>query len=119
MLISGYNSNTSSVLRLWEAKAEEDMDLRLFNMGEHESALKNDALVNRINKILYPADNNENGKVLRLIQEYFLVSASMQNILNNYFAQHDSLSSFPELLSVHINDTHCAFCIAELMRLLN
>lgn len=118
MLISGYNSNTSSVLRLWEAKAEEDMDLRLFNMGEHESALKNDALVNRINKILYPADNNENGKVLRLIQEYFLVSASMQNILNNYFAQHDSLSSFPELLSVHINDTHCAFCIAELMRLL-
>ncbi len=118
MLISGYNSNTSSVLRLWEAKAEKDIDLRLFSMGEHESALKDESFINTINKVLYPADNNENGKVLRLLQEYFLVSASMQNILNGYFKEHESLSKFPEILSIHINDTHCALCIPELMRLL-
>lgn len=118
MLISGHNSNTSSILRLWEAQAKKEIDLRLFSMGEFESAIKESTDVCIINKILYPADNNENGKILRLLQEYFLVSASMQNILNNYFAKHDSLASFPDLLSVHINDTHCALSIAELMRLL-
>lgn len=118
MLISGYDSNTVSTLRLWEARAKKDIDLKLFAMGEYESALKEELEISEINKVLYPSDNNENGKVLRLLQEYFLVSASMQNILNNYFSKHESLSRLPELVSIHINDTHTALLIPELMRLL-
>ena len=118
LLITGYDSETATTLRLWEARAEEDLDIRLYSIGEYESALKNTTAISEINKILYPADNHENGKDLRLLQEYFLVSASMQSVLNDYFAIHESLSELPDMMAVHINDTHAALCIAEIMRLL-
>ncbi len=118
MLISAYKSNTVSALRLWEARAKDDIDLKLFAMGEHDLSLKNEVDVSKINKVLYPSDDNENGKILRLLQEYFLASASMQSILKDYFSKQESLSKISEQIAVHINDTHAAFCIPELMRIL-
>lgn len=118
MLISGYNSNTSSTLRLWEARAINKFDIKCFDRGDYAASFKEKLDIESINKVLYPSDNNENGKVLRLLQEYFLVSASMQNILNNYFEENQGLENLPKLISVHINDTHPALCVPELMRLL-
>ncbi len=118
MLISGYNSNTSSVLRLWEARGINKFDIKRFDSGDFVEALREKNELEAINKVLYPSDNNEKGKQLRLIQEYFLVSAAMQDILTDYFESHKTLSKLPSLVSIHINDTHPALCIPELMRLL-
>ena len=118
LLITGYDSSTASTLRLWEARAETNLDIRLYCLGEYESALRTATLVSEINKILYPDDNHENGKNLRLLQEYFLVSASMQSVLNDYFSIHQTLKDLPNMMAVHINDTHAALCIAEIQRLL-
>ena len=81
-------------------------------------ASSNEIEIDAINKVLYPADDNDQGKKLRLLQQYFLVSAAMQNILSNYFKDHRSLNGIASLVSVHINDTHPALCIPELIRLL-
>jgi len=118
MMITGYKSNTMSTLRLWEARAVGKFDMKRFDRGEFAESLREKNELEAINKVLYPSDNNEKGKSLRLIQQYFLVSAAMQNILNNYFAKHRGLDKLPKLVSVHINDTHPALCIPELMRLL-
>ena len=118
MLISGYNSNTVSTLRLWEAHALNKFDLDLFDEGKYIDALRERNELEAINKMLYPADHTENGKNLRLIQQYFLVSAAMQNILNNYFKNNSDPHKIPEHVSIHINDTHPVLCIPELMRLL-
>lgn len=118
MLISGYQSNTVSTLRLWEAQALNKFDLDLFDEGKYIEALREKNELESINKMLYPADHTENGKNLRLIQQYFLVSAAMQNILNNYFKKNSDPRKIPEYISIHINDTHPVLCIPELMRLL-
>lgn len=118
MLISGYGSKTVSTLRLWEAHAKNKINLDVFDEGKYVEALKERTELESINKMLYPADHTENGKNLRLIQQYFLVSAAMQNILNNYFKTHSDAKGIPELVSVHINDTHPVLCVPELMRLL-
>lgn len=118
MLIGGYNSKTVSTLRLWEAHAKNKFDLELFDEGKYVESLSERTNLEAINKMLYPADHNENGKNLRLIQQYFLVSSAMQNILNNYFKTHTDAKKIPELVAVHINDTHPVLCIPELMRLL-
>ncbi len=118
MLIGGYGSKTVSTLRLWEAHAKNKFDLDLFDEGKYVEALKERTELEAINKMLYPADHSENGKNLRLIQQYFLVSAAMQNILNNYFKTHSDPNGIPNLIGVHINDTHPVLCIPELMRLL-
>ena len=118
MLIGGYGSKTVSTLRLWEAHAKNKFDLDLFDDGKYVEALRERTELEAINKMLYPSDHCENGKMLRLIQQYFLVSAAMQNILNNYFKIHKDPKKIPELIGVHINDTHPVLCIPELMRLL-
>ncbi len=118
MLIGGYGSKTVSTLRLWEAHAKNKFDLDLFDEGKYVEALRERTELEAINKMLYPADHNENGKNLRLLQQYFLVSAAMQNILSNYFKTHTDAKKIPELVGVHINDTHPVLCIPELMRLL-
>ena len=118
MLIGGYGSKTVSTLRLWEAHAKNKFDLDLFDDGKYVEALRERTELEAINKMLYPADHSENGKNLRLIQQYFLVSAAMQNILNNYFKTHSDPKGIPALIGVHINDTHPVLCIPELMRLL-
>lgn len=118
MMISGYNSNTTSILRLWEAKARNVFDTKKFDQGEFSGALQVKDELEAINKVLYPADDNDKGKYLRLIQQYFLVSSAMQNILNNYFKKHKSPNKIPEYISIHINDTHPVLIVPEMMRLL-
>ncbi len=118
MLIGAYGSDTISTLRLWEARPKDVFDLAKFNQGEFVDAMRAETEIEAINKVLYPSDNNENGRRLRLIQQYFLVSAAMQNILSDYFGTHTDASKIPEYISVHINDTHPVLCIPELMRLL-
>ncbi len=118
MMISGYDSNSVVTLRLWEARAVDKFNIKKFEDGEFADAMDKISNVEAINKLLYPSDKTEKGRRLRLYQEYFLVSAAMQNILNNYFSKHNTLAKLPELVSVHINDTHPALCIPEIMRLL-
>ncbi len=118
MMISGYNSSTVSTLRLWKAIANQHFNLDLFDEGRYVDALRERTELEAINKMLYPADATESGKNLRLVQQYFLVSAAMQNILNNFFKTNSDPNKIPELVSIHINDTHPVLCIPELMRLL-
>ena len=118
MPICGYKSKTVGVLRLWKAVAVNGFDIKQFSSGNFDLASTSEIEIDAINRVLYPTDNNDKGKRLRLFQQYFLVSAAMQNILNTYFKDHKTLSALPNLVSVHINDTHPALCIPELMRLL-
>ncbi|MBQ8451680.1 MAG: glycogen/starch/alpha-glucan phosphorylase [Clostridia bacterium] len=118
MMISGYNSNTASTLRLWEAKAVNGFDNKKFQDGDYEGAIKVKNAIENINRVLYPADNREEGKALRLIQQYFLASAAVQNILNDFFLKHTLARHIPRYVSIHINDTHPVLCIPEMMRLL-
>ena len=118
MLISGYDSKSVVTLRLWEAKAVDSFDIDKFEEGYYSDSMKKINEIGSINKLLYPSDKTEKGRKLRLFQEYFLVSAAMQNILEDYFKKNKTLEKLPSLVSVHINDTHPALCIPELMRLL-
>jgi len=118
MLISGYDSNSVVTLRLWEAKAINSFDIDKFEEGYYSDSMKKIDETGSINKLLYPSDKTDKGRRLRLLQEYFLVSAAMQNILNEYFEKNKTLDKLPDLVSVHINDTHPALCVPELMRLL-
>lgn len=118
MLISGYDSDAVVTLRLWEARAIDEFEIKKFEDGEFAESMNDIDEIEAINKLLYPSDKTEKGRRLRLYQEYFLVSSAMQNILSDYFLKHKTLTKLPELVSVHINDTHPALCIPELMRLL-
>jgi len=118
MPICGYKSNNVCKLRLWKAVAINGFDIKQFANGNFDLASANEIEIDAINRVLYPTDNNDKGKKLRLIQQYFLVSAAMQNILLGYFKNHKDLKHLPDLVSVHINDTHPALCIPELIRLL-
>lgn len=118
MLVSGYDSNTVSTLRLWSAQAKNKFDIKKFDQGEYSEALREKNEIEAINKVLYPADHTEKGYTLRIIQQYFLVSCAMQSILKKYFKKHKTLSRLDNEVSVHINDTHPVLCIPELMRLL-
>lgn len=118
LIVSSYGTDNITRVRLWRAEPVEPFDFRLFELGEYEAALKDSIKIQSINKLLYPNDNSENGKNLRLIQQYFLVSASMQNVLQDYFRLHSGLDELSDYVAVHINDTHPALCVPELMRLL-
>ena len=118
MMISGYNSNSVVTLRLWEANAHNQFDIQQFENGDFVDSMRNVVEVEAINKLLYPSDRTDKGKRLRLFQEYFLVSAAMQSVLREYFSKHKTLEDLPKLVSVHINDTHPALCIPELMRII-
>jgi len=118
MYISGYNSDAVNTLRLWTAKAPVDFDLALFSRGEYLKAMENKALAESISKVLYPADNHIEGKSLRLKQQYFFVSASMQSIIKHHLKNYDSLDNLSDMVAIHINDTHPSLCIPELMRIL-
>ena len=120
LLIPGTETNAVNKIRLWRAKAAQN-PVRDFNSMAQGSYLKsinesNNAEI--VTKQLYPKDDYDEGKLLRLTQQYFLVSASLQSIISDYFADHGSLAGFEDNVSIHINDTHPALCIPELMRLL-
>lgn len=118
MLISGYKSKVPSTLRLWQPRAKNVFDIKKFDQGEFSGALELKNNLEAINKVLYPSDATDKGRHLRLLQEYFLASAAIQNILNNYFQNHRDASEIPNYVSVHLNDTHPVMCVPELMRIL-
>jgi len=116
--IAGYGSSTVNSLRLWAARAGEEFDFGLFNAGDYVRAVqsKNDTEV--ISKVLYPNDNFEAGRELRLRQEYFFVACSIHDIVYRYRKTHADFSHFAEKVAIQLNDTHPAIAIAELMRVL-
>lgn len=118
MMVSGKNSDAVSVLRLWKAKPVQDFNMRLFTQGEYYQAMTNDNDADLLTKVLYPADNHNAGKSLRLKQQYFLCSASIQNIVEDHKHRYGDLRDLPKLAAIHLNDTHPAMAIAELMRVL-
>ncbi|MDR2047173.1 MAG: glycogen/starch/alpha-glucan phosphorylase [Clostridiales bacterium] len=117
MNVSGYASDAVNTLRLWSAKAPVGIDLKLFSQGEYVKAMESKSYAESISKILYPADNHYEGKSLRLKQQYFFVSASVQSILKKHL-KFNELSNLPDRVAIHINDTHPALCVPELMRIL-
>lgn len=117
MMISGYKGRSVSLLRLWNAQ-NDNIDIELFNQGDYMRAMEQSAMAEVISKILYPSDNHLEGKSLRLRQQYFLVSASTQDIIRRHLSQYDTLDSLPDKVVIHINETHPALVIPELMRIL-
>ena len=118
MNISGYGSDAVNVLRLWSAKSPEELDMNMFSRGEYVKAVEAQAMAEAISKVLYPADNHIEGKSLRLKQQYFFVSASIQSILAKHLKYNKDLTNLSEKIAIHINDTHPTLCIPELMRIL-
>lgn len=117
MFISGFESKGVSLLRLWESRSLNSIDMNLFSQGDYIRALSEDSMAEAISKVLYPADNHYEGKILRLKQQYFLVSASAQDMVRNHFKKYNTLENFGEKCAIHINDTHPALIIPELMRI--
>ncbi|WP_019228061.1 glycogen/starch/alpha-glucan family phosphorylase, partial [Sedimentibacter sp. B4] len=117
MMISGYDSKGVSLLRLWESRSLNSIDMNLFSQGDYLRALAEDSLGEAISKVLYPSDNHYEGKILRLKQQYFLVSASAQNIVKAHYSKYNTLDNFSQKNAIHINDTHPALVIPELMRI--
>lgn len=117
MMISGYDSKGVSLLRLWESRSLNSIDMNLFSQGDYLRALAEDSLGEAISKVLYPSDNHYEGKILRLKQQYFLVSASAQNIVKVHYSKYNTLDNFSQKNAIHINDTHPALVIPELMRI--
>ncbi|MDE7463985.1 MAG: glycogen/starch/alpha-glucan family phosphorylase, partial [Clostridiales bacterium] len=119
VMISGYGDNAGvSVLRLWSATSTTQFDMRSFSQGDYEKAMQREKEAALITKVLYPSDDHSQGKQLRLQQEYFLVSASLQSIIKDHLRLYKSLKNLPEKAAIHANDTHPALAIPELMRLL-
>ncbi len=116
--IAGYNNNTVNNLRLWAARGTDLFDYEYFNNGNYIRAIERRTQSETITKILYPNDKNYNGQELRLRQEYFLASASLQDILRRYLRTHKTFDSFPDKVAIQINDTHPAVAVVELIRLL-
>ncbi|MCX7679253.1 MAG: glycogen/starch/alpha-glucan phosphorylase [Spirochaetes bacterium] len=116
--IPGYKNNTVNNLRLWAAKSTREFNLEYFNTGDYEKAVADQANSENISKVLYPKDESFKGKELRLKQEYFFVSATLQDIIRRYKKTHTDFRAFPDKVAIQLNDTHPAIAIAELMRLL-
>jgi starch phosphorylase len=118
ILIPGYGNRTVNSLRLWAAKSSRDFNLDYFNHGDYVRAVEDKNRTENISKVLYPKDDRPEGRELRLKQEYFLVSATLQDILRRHRKRHDTLHSLPEKAAIQMNDTHPALAVAELMRIL-
>ena len=117
LMVAGGDGKSVNVLRLWSA-VKPEIDMQAFNQGDYVKALERQAMAEVISKVLYPEDNHPEGKSLRLRQQYFLVSASIQDILKRHLARYGTLDNLPEKAAIHINDTHPALVIPELMRYL-
>ena len=115
--VVGYGARTVNFLRLWESRASNEFDLNAFNEGGYAQAVHEKAMSETISKVLYPNDKTENGKLLRLMQQYFFVSCSLQDIIRRYLSQHSDWSEFTQKVVIQLNDTHPAIAVPELMRL--
>ncbi len=114
----GYDTNTVNTLRLWSADAKQEFNLDYFNHGNYLQAVEERAISKSITRVLYPNDSTEKGLQLRLYQEYFLVSATLQDIVSHFKFKNDNFDIFPEKVAMQLNDTHPSLAIPELMRIL-
>lgn len=117
-MIPGYKNDSASTLRLWSAHGGESFNLAEFNRGDHLAAVATRSANQNLSRVLYPDDSTWNGRELRLRQEYFLVSASLQDILRRHFRTHGTLDNLADKVAIHLNDTHPTLAIPELMRIL-
>ncbi len=117
-MIPGYKNDSASTLRLWSAHGGELFDLAEFNRGDHLAAVATRSANQNLSRVLYPDDSTWNGRELRLRQEYFLVSSSLQDILRRHLRTHGTLNNLADKVAIHLNDTHPALAIPELMRIL-
>ena len=117
LYVAGKDGKGISVLRLWRAESP-GIDMEKFNQGDYVRAMEENAMAEVISKILYPSDNHPEGKSLRLRQQYFLVSASIQDIVQRHLRRFGSIDNFADEVAIHINDTHPTMAIPELMRIL-
>ena len=118
VIVPGHGTRAVSTLRLWHAKAAESLDLALFNQGDYMRAVRAKNLSENVTRVLYPDDSSYQGRELRLRQEFFFTSASMQDILTRYMREHVDFEQLTDKVAVHLNDTHPAIAVPELMRLL-
>ena len=118
MPIVGYGNNIVNTLRVWDAEAIANFQLDAFNKGEYQRAVEQENLARNIVEVLYPNDNHMAGKELRLKQQYFFISASVQEAVEKYLKKHDDLRKFHEKVTFQLNDTHPTVAVAELMRIL-
>lgn len=116
--IPGYGNNTVNNLRLWAAKSTRDFDFEYFNHGDYIKAVQDKQKTETISKVLYPNDNVLQGKELRLKQEYFFVSATLQDIIRRFLKAHKDFKEFPDKVAIQLNDTHPAIAVPDLMRIL-
>jgi starch phosphorylase len=117
-LVPGFGTTAVNTLRLWSATATEAINLSLFNQGNYNAAIEDKNRSEDVSRVLYPDDSTEHGRELRLRQEYFFVSASLQDLLRRYFKTHASVEQLADKVAIHLNDTHPAIAVPELMRLL-
>ncbi|MEA5097123.1 MAG: glycogen/starch/alpha-glucan phosphorylase, partial [Burkholderiaceae bacterium] len=117
-IIPGYQTEATSTLRLWSAKAAAEMNLSAFNRGEYTGAVEAKTMSENITRVLYPDDSTESGRELRLRQEFFFISASMQDMVRRHLLNHPDFENLAESVSVHLNDTHPVLAIPEMMRVL-
>jgi starch phosphorylase len=116
--ILGHRTNTANMLRLWQAQANISLDLQAFNVGDYRRAVEEEALSENITKVLYPNDDSEAGKLLRLQQQYFFISCSLQDMIRIYEQHETTMDRFHEKYAIQLNDTHPSLAVAELMRIL-
>ena len=116
--IAGWKAEHVNTLRLWSAKPAQMFDLSSFNVGNYLEAAKHEVLAETLSRVLYPDDSTPQGRELRLKQEYFFTSASLQDLVRRYLSTHDDLLSLPDHAAIQLNDTHPAIAVPELMRLL-
>ncbi len=116
--VPGYKNGVVNTLRLWSAKATRDFDINVFNRGDYLKSVEERSYSENISRVLYPNDSTEAGQELRLKQEYFLVSATLQDALRRHLQMHPTLVNLPDQAVFQLNDTHPALAVAEMMRLL-
>ena len=118
MEIAGYDTDHVNTLRLWQARSPKPIDMKLFSQGQYLHAAEERAMADAISQVLYPEDNHYEGKSLRLKQQYFFVSATIQSIVRKHIQQYGTVKNFHEKNIIQINDTHPTLVIPELMRIL-
>lgn len=118
MMVPGYATETVNTLRLWSARATHSFNLQIFNAGDYARAVEDKAVSENISKVLYPDDSTEQGRQLRLEQQYFFVACSLKDMMRSFQARNDDWTRFPQQMVIQLNDTHPSIAVAELMRLL-
>ncbi|MGT3295339.1 glycogen phosphorylase [Yersinia enterocolitica] len=117
-IIPGFDTDATNTLRLWSAQASNEINLGKFNQGDYFAAVEDKNHSENVSRVLYPDDSTYSGRELRLRQEYFLVSATVQDILNRHWAMHQTFDNLADKIAIHLNDTHPVLSIPEMMRLL-